>query len=300
MRGLDAFAGAIKSGGKTRRAAKMVMLDVDHPDILDFITSKEKEELKAQALIQAGFDASFDSQGGAYDSVSFQNANHSIRVTDEFMNAVIDDSDWNTRSVLDGTPVATLPARELLSATAQAAWVCGDPGIQFDSTINRFHTCPNDGPISGSNPCSEFMFLNETACNLASINLLAFSEPNREFDSSGFIQTIEILISAQEILVDRAGYPTPQIAEKTRRYRPLGLGYSNLGGLLLANGLAYDSEEGRGLAASLTALLTGAAFRQSARLASRLGPFAGFEANREPMLSVVNNHAEYLATLPSR
>ncbi|MBZ0112206.1 MAG: vitamin B12-dependent ribonucleotide reductase [Thermoanaerobaculia bacterium] len=292
MRGLDAFAGAIKSGGKTRRAAKMVLLDVDHPDIFDFVHCKEVEEAKAQALVAAGYDASFDSVGGAYDSVAFQNANHSIRVSDEFMHAVADDSAWTTHAVTDGAEVETFPARHLLSAVAEAAWVCGDPGIQFHDTINRWHTCPVDGAITGSNPCSEFVFLDDTACNLASINLLAFWTEEEGFDVAGFEQAVRVLITAQEILIDRAAYPTTKIRERSRRYRPLGLGFSNLGSLLLANALPYDSEKARRLAASIAALMTAIAYKQSALLAAVHGPFDRFAANRSAMLGVLERHLE--------
>jgi len=293
MRGLDAFAGAIKSGGTTRRAARMVMLDIDHPDIEMFIRCKEVEERKAQALVAQGYDAAFDAPDGAYASVAFQNANHSVRVSDEFMRAVESGGDWTTRAVVDGEPIETRPAGDLLDAVAAAAWVCGDPGLQFDSTINAWHTCPASGRIDASNPCSEFMFLDDTACNLASINLLSFDDADG-FDAEGLVHAVEVIFTAQEILVDRASYPTTAVRDRSRRYRPLGLGYANLGGLLMANALPYDSDEGRAVAAAVTALLTGAAYRQSARLAATKGPFEAFAANRGSMLDVMERHRRAL------
>ena len=294
MKGLDAFAGAIKSGGKTRRAAKMVILDIAHPDIVDFIRSKELEEGKAQALIAANYSASYDHTGGAYDSVCFQNANHTVRVSDTFMQAVVDDGVWHTRAVTDGRPVAEYPARELFRTLARAAWTCGDPGIQFDTTINAWHTCPASGRIDASNPCSEFMFVDNSACNLASLNLLRFYHPGRGFDVEGFQHTCEIMITAQDILIDHAGYPTPIIEQRSRTLRPLGLGYANLGALLMASGLAYDSAAGRALAAAVTALMTGTAYAQSARLAAGRGPFASFEKNRTSLIAVLAKHRDAL------
>ncbi|MCS6777742.1 MAG: vitamin B12-dependent ribonucleotide reductase [Chloroherpetonaceae bacterium] len=291
MRGFDQFAGAIKSGGKTRRAAKMVILNIDHPDIVEFITCKEKEEKKAWALIEAGYDGAFNVPGGAYDSVQFQNANHSVRVTDEFMHAVENDGAWQTRYVLSGEVAATYRARELMQMIAQSAWVCGDPGIQYDTTINRWHTCKNTDRIYASNPCSEYMFLDDSACNLASLNLMKFRHADGEFDIEAFRHACRIMITAQEILVDNASYPTPRIAENSHDYRPLGLGYANLGALLMARGLAYDSEAGRAYAAAITAIMTGEAYRQSAVIARDHGwPFPGYRKNREPFLEVMRMH----------
>ncbi len=295
MKGFDAFAGVIKSGGKTRRAAKMVMLDAAHPDIIEFIECKAREEKKAWALIDSGYDGGFNVPGGAYDSIAFQNANHSVRLTDEFMQAVEADGEWTTRAVVDDSPMDTYRARDLMRKIAEATWVCGDPGVQFDSTINRWHTCSNTAPIRSSNPCSEFMFLDDTACNLASINLLAFYDAEAErFDASGFTHACEILITAQEILVDQASYPRPAIAKNSRDYRPLGLGFANLGALLMARGLPYDSQAGRDYAAALTALMSGAAYAQSGRMAATKGAFSGFEQNRRPMLRVMKMHRDAL------
>jgi adenosylcobalamin-dependent ribonucleoside-diphosphate reductase len=290
MRGYDAFAGAIKSGGKTRRAAKMVILDVSHPDVVDFIRSKAEEEKKAWALIEAGYDGGFNVAGGAYDSIFFQNANHSVRVTDEFMHAVVAGSDWRTRFVLTGEVAETYKARDLLHKIADATHICGDPGMQFDTTINRWHTCKQTDRIYASNPCSEFMFLNDTACNLASLNLMKFRTDEGEFDAAAFAHACEVMITAQEIIVDRASYPTEKIAQNSYDYRPLGLGYANLGALLMSWGFPYDSDAGRAIAGAITALMTGAAYRQSARIASFLGPFAGYERNRESMLEVIALH----------
>ncbi|MDX1631328.1 MAG: vitamin B12-dependent ribonucleotide reductase [Thermoanaerobaculia bacterium] len=294
MRGLDAFAGAIKSGGRTRRAAKMVLLDDDHPDIFHFVEAKIEEEEKARALVDAGWDPSFDAENGAYQSVGFQNANHSVRLSDEFMEAVREEGKWSTRNVTDGEAAESFPAGDLLWAVAEAAWQCGDPGVQFSTTIDRWHTCSGTGPIRASNPCSEFLFLDDSACNLASLNLLRFWDPEEGFDIEGFVHACEILITAQEILVDRAGYPTPAIGETSRQFRPLGLGFANLGALLMAAGLPYHSDEGRSLAASVAALLTGSAYRQSARLARKMGAFGGFSDNREPMLGVIDRHRDAL------
>ncbi|CUU09837.1 Class II vitamin B12-dependent ribonucleotide reductase [Candidatus Kryptobacter tengchongensis] len=241
MRGFDAFAGVIKSGGKTRRAAKMVILNVDHPDIIDFIKSKAEEEKKAHILIKAGYDPGFNVPGGAYDSVQFQNANHSVRVTDEFMKAVLEDGEWHTRYVTTGEICDTYKARDIMRMIAEAAWLCGDPGMQFDTTINSWHTCPNTGRINASNPCSEFMFLDDTACNLASLNLMKFRKEDGTFDVKAFCHAVDIMITAQEIIVDNAGYPTKAIERNSHDYRPLGLGYANLGALLMSLGLPYDS-----------------------------------------------------------
>jgi ribonucleoside-diphosphate reductase alpha chain len=294
MRGFDAFAGVIKSGGKTRRAAKMVILNVDHPDIIDFIKSKAEEEKKAHILIKAGYDPGFNVPGGAYDSVQFQNANHSVRVTDDFMRAVLEDKQWHTRYVTTGEICDTYRARGIMRMIAEAAWICGDPGMQFDTTINSWHTCPNTGRINASNPCSEFMFLDDSACNLASLNLMKFRRDDGSFDIDSFRQAVDILITAQEIIVDNASYPTKAIEKNSRDYRPLGLGYANLGALLMSLGLPYDSDEARAYAGAITAIMTGEAYRQSALIAKEMGPFRGFELNREPMLGVIRKHMSYV------
>jgi ribonucleoside-diphosphate reductase alpha chain len=298
MKGYDAFAGVIKSGGKTRRAAKMVILDADHPDIVDFIDSKMLEERKAWALIEQGYDASFT--GEAYGSIFFQNANHSVRVTDEFMRAVIEDREWTTHAVTDGAPVDTYRARELFRKMADAAWVCGDPGIQYDTTINDWHTSANTDRIYASNPCSEYMFLNDTACNLASLNLLKFVREDGEFDVEAYRYAARVTITAQEILVDNASYPTPKIEENSHRFRPLGLGYANLGALLMSRGLAYDSDEGRDYAAALTAIMHGEAYRQSSIIArDHGGPFVDYDVNREPFLRVIRKHRDAAYRIPT-
>ncbi|HJR25027.1 MAG TPA: vitamin B12-dependent ribonucleotide reductase [Acidimicrobiales bacterium] len=293
MRGADASAGTIKSGGKTRRAAKMVILNVDHPDVEDFIWVKAREERKIRVLEEAGFDMSLDGKDMA--SVQYQNANNSVRVTDEFMQAVVDDGDWQLKAVTDGTVVKTVKARDLMRQIAQAAWECADPGMQFDTTINRWHTACNTGRINGSNPCSEYMHLDNSACNLASLNLLKFLDEEGTFDVAGYRHAVEIMFTGQEILVGRADYPTPAIGETSRRFRQLGLGYANLGALLMALGLPYDSDAGRAYAAALTSLMTGHAYATSARTAARMGPFAGFEENREHMLRVLRQHQEAAA-----
>jgi ribonucleoside-diphosphate reductase alpha chain len=292
MKGFDAFAGVIKSGGKTRRAAKMVILNVDHPDIVEFIDSKMKEERKAQVLIEQGYDPAID--GEAYSSIFFQNANHSVRVTDEFMQAVEDDRDWWTRNVNDGNPFEKHSARDLLHSMAESAWACGDPGMQYDTTVNRWHTCKTTARINASNPCSEYMFLDDTACNLASLNLMKYLNSNGSFDVESFRHAVDITITAQEILVDNASYPTPRIADNSHKFRPLGLGYANLGALLMSMALPYDSDGGRDMAGAVTALMCGEAYAQSARVAERLGPFAGYAANREPMLEVIRMHRDSL------
>jgi ribonucleoside-diphosphate reductase alpha chain len=293
MKGFDAFAGVIKSGGKTRRAAKMVILNADHPDILEFITCKVEEEKKAWALIDAGYDGSFT--GVAYGSVFFQNSNNSVRVTDEFMRAVLDDGDWTTHAVVNGQPMDTYKARDLMKQIAEGTWVCGDPGMQFDTTINDWHTCSNTARINASNPCSEYMFLDDTACNLSSINLMKFVREDGEFDVVGFEQACRTMILAQEILVDNASYPTPAIEKNSHAYRPLGLGYANLGALLMSRGLPYDSDGGRDYAAAITALMHGAAYAESSRIAKdQGGPFAGYEKNKEPMLRVMRKHRSAL------
>jgi ribonucleoside-diphosphate reductase alpha chain len=288
MKGFDAFAGVIKSGGKTRRAAKMVILNIDHPDIVEFIECKVKEERKAHVLIEQGYSSSID--GEAYSSIFFQNANHSVRVTDEFMHAVEENKDWWTKNVTDGQPNEKLSARALLNKIADSTWHCGDPGMQFDTTVNRWHTCKNTARINASNPCSEYMFLDDTACNLASLNLMKYLGSNGEFDVEAFKHAVDVTITAQEILVDNASYPTPKIAENSHNFRPLGLGYANLGALLMSMALPYDSDEGRDVAAAVTALMCGEAYAQSARVAERLGPFPGFEVNRAPMLDVIRMH----------
>ncbi|MBM4372410.1 MAG: vitamin B12-dependent ribonucleotide reductase, partial [Deltaproteobacteria bacterium] len=291
MRGLDAFAGVIKSGGTNRRAAKMVVLDVEHPDIMDFIQCKAHEEEKARKLLEAGYTGGLD--GEAYRSVFFQNANNSVRVTDAFMRKVVEDADWITRFVTTGEPADTLRAREVLRAIAKATHYCGDPGIQFHDTINRWHTCPGSGPITASNPCSEFMFLNDTACNLASLNLLRFVEDGK-FSTTRFEAAVRLAILAQEILVSRASYPTPRIEEMSHLYRPLGLGYANLGALLMSFGLPYDSDGGRSMAAAVTGLMTGAAYRTSSEIARLKGSFDRYPENREAMLRVMRLHQESL------
>jgi ribonucleoside-diphosphate reductase alpha chain len=292
MKGFDAFAGVIKSGGKTRRAAKMVILNVDHPDIVEFIESKTKEERKAQVLIEQGYNSSID--GEAYSSVFFQNANHSVRVTDEYMRAAEEDRDWWTKNVNDGEPTEQYRAKELLKMMAESAWQCGDPGMQYDSTVNRWHTCKATDRINASNPCSEYMFLDDTACNLASLNLLKFLGSNGQFDSEGFRHAVDITITAQEILVDNASYPSEKIARNSHDYRPLGIGYANLGALLMSLALPYDSDGGRDFCGAITALMTGESYAQSARIAERMGPFGGYLRNRESMLGVVRMHRDSL------
>jgi len=292
MRVYDQIAGVVKSGGKTRRAAKMQSLKVFHPDIMDFIECKSREEKKARVLIEkGGYDANFN--GEAYSSILFQNANLSVRLTDEFMEAVERNDSWTTRWVTDSSKAGpTYKANEIMDRMSQCAWQCGDPGVQYDTTINRWHTCPNSGRINASNPCSEYMFLDDTACNLASINLMKFRKPDGEFDVERFAAACRVFLIAQEILVDHASYPTARIAKNSHLYRPLGLGYSNLGSLLMADGMAYDSDAGRGLCGALTAILHGAANRTSAELAGAVGPFEGFAANREPMLRVMQMHRD--------
>jgi len=292
MKGFDAFAGVIKSGGKTRRAAKMVILNVDHPDIMEFIESKMKEERKAQVLIEQGYNSSID--GEAYSSVFFQNANHSVRVTDDFMRAVEEDRDWWTRNVNDGKPLDKFRARDLMREMSESAWQCGDPGMQYDTTINRWHTCKATDRINASNPCSEYMFLDDTACNLASLNLLKFYGDNGQFDAAGFRHAVDVTITAQEILVDNASYPTEKIARNSHDFRPLGIGYANLGALLMSMALPYDSDGGRDFCGAVTALLTGESYAQSARIAERMGPFGGYIRNREPMLDVIRMHRDSL------
>ena len=295
MRGADASAGTIKSGGKTRRAAKMVVLDADHPDIEDFIWCKAREERKSRALAAAGFDMSVD--GADANSVQYQNANNSVRVTDEFMRAVTEGRDWDLTARTDSTVLKRVAARSILRQMAEAAWECADPGVQFATTINRWHTASVTGPITASNPCSEYVHLDDSACNLASINLLSFLDDDGTFDVDGFRRAVQVVFAAQEILVGHADYPTQTIADTTRAFRQIGLGYANLGALLMAMGLPYDSDKGRAVAAAITALMTGEAYLTSTRLAERMGPCAGFHANREPMLSVLDQHRTATASI---
>lgn len=290
MRGADASAGAIKSGGKTRRAAKMVVLDSDHPDIEEFIWCKAKEERKARALGAAGFDVDLDGADSA--SIQYQNANNSVRLSDEFMGSLLEGTDWELTSRTTGEIIRTLPAQDLFRQIATAAWECADPGVQFSSTINRWHTASNTGSINASNPCSEYLHLDNSACNLASLNLLSFYDDEQGFDVASFRAAVQVLICAQEILVGRSDYPTEHVGETARAFRQLGLGYANLGALLMAKGVAYDSDTGRALAAAITALMTGQAYLTSAKMASRLGPHSGFEENRRPMLGVLAMHRQ--------
>jgi len=297
MKGFDAFAGVIKSGGRTRRAAKMVILNVDHPDIEEFIWSKAKEEKKAWALIDAGYDGAVD--GEAYSSIFFQNANHSVRVTDEFMHAVTEDKEWKTRYITNHQVADVYKARNLMREMAEAAYICGDPGIQFDTIVNKWHPCPNTNRINASNPCSEYMFLDDSACNLASLNLMKFRTVDGEFDVESLEHAVEIVISAQEILVSNAGYPTPAIEKNSHDFRPLGLGYANLGALLMARGLPYDSDEGRNYAAAISALMSGRAYAASSRIAKRLGPFKGYAVNEKPFLNVIDMHRAHAYKIPA-
>jgi ribonucleoside-diphosphate reductase alpha chain len=291
MRGADAWAGTIKSGGKTRRAAKMVVLDVDHPDIEDFIWCKAKEEDKAAALRDAGFDMSIDGEG--FTSIQYQNANNSVRVTDEFMEAVEGGEDWHLTARTDGTSVKTVDARKLMNQIADAAWRCADPGVQYDTTINRWHTCPESGRINASNPCSEYMHVDNSACNLASINLMKFRREDGSFDVADFEHTVDVVFLAQEIVVSPSSYPTEEIGDNARRFRQLGLGYANLGALLMSDGLPYDSAEGRNVAAAITSLMTGRAYRQSALIAAEAtGPYDEYERNREPHNGVMRMHRD--------
>jgi ribonucleoside-diphosphate reductase alpha chain len=288
MRGADASAGTIKSGGKTRRAAKMVVLDVDHPDIEEFIWCKAHEEEKARVLEAAGYDMSLDSPDWA--SIQYQNANNSVRVSDSFMDAAAADDDWNLTARTDGTVVETMKARHLLHQIAEAAWRCADPGVQYDTTINSWHTLPNTGRINASNPCSEYMSIDDSACNLASLNLMKFRREDGELDVEAFEHACDVVFLAQEILVGNSSYPTPEIERNAKAYRQLGLGYANLGALLMARGLAYDSDEGRAYAAAITALMTGRAYRKSSEIAGRMGAFAGYRPNAAAMLNVISKH----------
>src|SRR5260370_37872294 len=299
MKGFDSFAGAIKSGGKTRRAAKMVILNIDHPVIEDFILSKASEEKKAWALIDAGYDGSFN--GEAYGSIFYQNANHSIRVHDEFMEAVEKDGEWWTKEVLTGAPHEKYKARELMSKISEAAWVCGDPGMQYDTTINRWNPVKTTNRINASNPCSEYMFVDDSACNLASLNLIKFfNMEDGSFDVESFRHACDIVITAQEMLVDNASYPTAAIAENSHKFRPLGLGYANLGALLMATGRAYDSDEGRAYAAAITSLMCGEAYLQSSKISAELGPFAGYAPNRDAFLDVIEMHRDAAQKVPNK
>src|SRR5881275_2580455 len=288
MRGADASAGTIKSGGKTRRAAKMVVLDVDHPDIEQFIWCKALEEEKARVLEANGYDMSLNSDDWA--SIQYQNANNSVRVTDAFMEAVEVDGEWNLTARTDGSVVDTVEARQLLRDIAEAAWQCADPGVQYDTTINNWHTLPNTSRINASNPCSEYMSIDDSACNLASLNLMKFRREDGELDVEAFAHAADVMFLAQEILVGNSSYPTPEIERNAKAYRQLGLGYANLGALLMARGLPYDSDEGRAYAAAITALMTGRAYRKSAQIASRMGPFAGYQPNAAAMTGVIAQH----------
>jgi ribonucleoside-diphosphate reductase alpha chain len=295
MRGADASAGTIKSGGKTRRAAKMVVLDVDHPDVEEFIWCKAHEERKARVLEAAGYDMSLDSPDWA--SIQYQNANNSVRVTDAFMEAVEGDADWNLTARTDGTVVDTVKARKLLKDVADAAWQCADPGVQYDTTINNWHTLPNTSRINASNPCSEYMSIDDSACNLASLNLMKFRREDGELDVEAFTHAVDVMFLAQEILVGNSSYPTPEIERNAKAYRQLGLGYANLGALLMARGLPYDSEEGRAYAAAITALMTGRAYRKSAEIAGRMGAFAGYAPNAAAMIGVMAQHRAAVANI---
>ncbi|HEX6663927.1 MAG TPA: vitamin B12-dependent ribonucleotide reductase [Gaiellaceae bacterium] len=288
MRGADASAGTIKSGGKTRRAAKMVVLDVDHPDVEEFIWCKAHEERKARVLEQAGYDMSLDSADWA--SIQYQNANNSVRITDAFMEAVESDADWNLTARTDGAVVDTVKARKLLKDIADAAWQCADPGVQYDTTINNWHTLPNTSRINASNPCSEYMSIDDSACNLASLNLMKFRREDGELDVEALTHAVDVVFLAQEILVGNSSYPTPEIERNAKAYRQLGLGYANLGALLMARGLPYDSEEGRAYGAAITALMTGRAYRKSAEIAGRMGAFAGYKPNAAAMIGVMAQH----------
>ena len=298
MKGFDAFAGVIKSGGKTRRAAKMVILNADHPDIKKFIWCKASEERKAWTLVEAGYDAAID--GDAYSSIFFQNANNSVRVTDAFMEAAVNDEDWWTRSVVNGQPKERHKARQLLHDIAEATHQCGDPGMQFDTTVNLWHPCKNTARINASNPCSEYMFLDDSACNLASLNLLRFQGSKGRFDAEAFRHAVDTLIVAQEIIVDNASYPTETICRNSHDYRPLGLGFANLGALLMSMGLPYDSDKGRAVAGLISAVMCGQAYLTSARIARTTGPFPGYEHNQQPFLEVIRGHRDAARTVDSQ
>jgi ribonucleoside-diphosphate reductase alpha chain len=298
MRGFDAFAGVIKSGGKTRRAAKMVILNADHPDVEQFIWCKAKEEKKAYTLVEAGYDASLD--GEAYSSVFFQNANNSVRATGDFMEAAMADGDWWTRSVATGQPVKRYKARDLLRQIAEATHQCGDPGMQFDTTVNRWHPCKNTARINASNPCSEYMFLDDSACNLSSLNLLKFVGPDGQFDVEAFRHAVDTMVLAQEIIVDNASYPTQRIGENSHAFRPLGLGFANLGALLMSMGVPYDSDQGRDVAAAITAVMCGQAYLTSSRISEAMGAFDGYAANEQPFLEVIRMHRDAVERIERR
>ena len=298
MRGADASAGTIKSGGKTRRAAKMVVLDIDHPDVEEFIWCKAKEERKARVLEQAGYDMSLDSSDWA--SIQYQNANNSVRVTDAFMEAVVEGKEWNLTARTDGAVVETIEARKLMHDIAEAAWQCADPGVQYDTTINSWHTCPNTGRINASNPCSEYMHIDDSACNLASLNLMKFRREDGELDVKAFEHAVDTVFLAQEIIVGYSSYPTPEIGANAIAFRQLGLGYANLGALLMARGLPYDSDEGRAYAAAITALMTGRAYRKSAEVAARMGAYAGYKKNRRRCSASSRSTARPSATSSTR
>src|SRR5271157_5788738 len=298
MKGFDAFAGVIKSGGKTRRAAKMVILNVDHPDIQAFIWCKAKEEKKAYTLVEAGYDASLD--GEAYSSIFFQNANNSVRATDDFMRAAQEDGEWWTKHVFSGQPKDRYKARDLLRQIAEATHQCGDPGMQFDTTVNRWHPCKNTARINASNPCSEYMFLDDSACNLSSLNLMKFVGPDGQFDVEAFRHAVDTLILAQEIIVDNASYPTQKIGENSHSFRPLGLGFANLGALLMSFGIPYDSDQGRDYAGAITAVMCGQAYLTSSRIAESTGTFPGYERNTDPFLEVIRMHRNVAHRLDGR
>src|SRR5271165_7578426 len=299
MRGADSWAGTIKTGGKTRRAAKMVVLDVDHPDIREFIWCKAKEEDKAAALRDAGFDMSIDGDG--FFSIQYQNANNSVRVTDEFMQAVEEDREWRLIARSTGEPIGEpIPARELMREIAEAAWRCADPGVQYDTTINLWHTNPNTGRITASNPCSEYLSIDDSACNHASLNLMKFRCPDGTLDIPSFEHTVDIMLLAQEIIVDPSSYPTELIASNAHAFRQLGLGYANLGAYLMADGVPYDSDAGRGTAAAITALMTGRAYRRSAEVARALGPYEGYAINRDAQNKVMRMHRDASYAIPDQ
>jgi ribonucleoside-diphosphate reductase alpha chain len=295
MKGFDAFAGVIKSGGKTRRAAKMVILNADHPDVEKFIWCKAKEEKKAYTLVEAGYDSSLD--GEAYGSIFFQNANNSVRATDDFMEAVVRDDDWWTKHVATGQPKDRYKARDLMKQIAEATHQCGDPGMQFDTTVNRWHPCKNTARINASNPCSEYMFLDDSACNLSSLNLMKFVGPDGQFDVEGFRHAVDTMILAQEIIVDNASYPTQKIGENSHNFRPLGLGFANLGALLMSMGVPYDSDQGRDMAAGITAVMCGQAYLTSSRVAEAVGTFSGYPENEQPFLEVIRMHRDSVARI---
>jgi ribonucleoside-diphosphate reductase alpha chain len=299
MRGADSVAGMIKSGGATRRAAKMVVLNVDHPDIMDFIRTKAEEEKKVRALMEAGYNMA-DLNNEAWNSIQYQNANNSVRITDEFMKAVEEDGEWHTRLIKTGKVAETFKARDLLHEIAKAAWECGDPGVQYDTIINKWHTCPNSGRINASNPCSEYMHLDNSACNLASINLMKFLREDGSFAVEEFMHTVQVFILAQEIIVGGSSYPTEEITKNAKAFRELGLGFANLGALLMTKGIAYDSEEGRAWAGAIASLMAGEAYRYSAEIARRVGTFDGYAVNRAPMLKVIKNHGTEAGKIKTR